>query len=502
MLRTSKIRITDQEFKEFAIEKVYLTRHFENMLLILLEQDYKQEIGDRKLISNPYVMRAVIRDTKGGQYADKVSYIKDKYQDHGLMQDLIKVGKQLKKDNLVMTMRKVRKDFKSFYTKVKNGDNSANPPKPKKLSKMNSYTLLIDNDKGMSLAYLKKGQNKLGITLDHDEGRKYLYIDHQAVRDIVGDLDNIQSVNLQYSNGELYLLITYHQEVETNNDRPHKLAGLDIGVDNLAAIYIEDGASPSLIVDGKKYKTYNSKFNRQIAQISNSIDTCKLESRKNYLRKYKSYLFEKRNRFFYDQFHKVSKRLLEYLDQHDVTELVISDNLNHLKNNGNCKLQKKTKQNFIQIPFGKLLDYLKYKAKEYGIKVTVVNEAYTSKSNSFTNEMHKVKSLQQKIDSLKAQQKQIESDIKYQQCQCLIDAYQDLLDKYNYQGKRVKRGLYLDYINDLAMHSDINGARNIAKLSSNYQKKDCNNLKKLCNPIKVENDYQFCQLLKQDKQAA
>ncbi|MBM7557912.1 hypothetical protein JOC47_002780, partial [Halanaerobacter jeridensis] len=112
MLRTSKILIKDQDFKEFAIDKVYLTRHFENMLLILLEQDYKQEIGDRKLISNPYVMRAVIRDTKGGKHAEKVAYMKEKYKGHDLMQDLIEVGKQLKKDNLVMTIRKVRGNFK------------------------------------------------------------------------------------------------------------------------------------------------------------------------------------------------------------------------------------------------------------------------------------------------------------------------------------------------------------------------------------------------------
>ncbi|GAB6137267.1 hypothetical protein [Halanaerobaculum tunisiense] len=54
----------------------------------------------------------------------------------------------------------------------------------------------------------------------------------------------------------------------------------------------------------------------------------------------------------------------------------------------------------------------------------------------------------------------------------------------------------VDQEQELAINSDINGARNIAKLSSNYQKKKCNNLKKLCNPIKVENDYKFIRLLK------
>ncbi|MGM0370869.1 MAG: transposase [Bacillota bacterium] len=497
MLRTSKILIKDQDFKEFAIDKVYLTRHFENMLLILLEQDYKQEIGDRKLISNPYVMRAVIRDTKGGKYAEKVAYMKEKYKDHDLMQDLIEVGKQLKKDNLVMTIRKVRGNFKSFYTKNKSDDKKAKPPKPKSLSSLNHYTLLIDNDKGLGLSYLKKGKDKLGITLDHDRGRQYIRVNQQNLKQLVdGDLDNIQSINLQYSNGELYLLVTYHHNKKVQNNNPHKIAGLDIGINNLAAIYIEDKDSPSLIVDGKKFKNYNSQFNRQIAKLSNAMDTLESKARKKYLRIYINYLFEKRNRFFYDQFHKASKRMLEYLDKHNVTELVISYTLNDIKNNGNCNMQKKTKQNFIQIPFIKLLEYLEYKAQDFGIEVTVVDEGCTSKSNSFTKEVYKAKSLQKKIKDLKHQQDKTESDIEYQEYQRLIDACKKLLKNYNYSGERVKRGLYVDDSNDLAINSDINGARNILKLSPNYQEQKCTNLSKLCNPIKVNSDYEFAKLLK------
>ncbi|GAB6100029.1 RNA-guided endonuclease TnpB family protein [Halanaerocella petrolearia] len=503
MLRTSKILIKDKKFKNFAIEKAYLTRHFENILLILLEQDYKQGIGDRKLIANPYVMRAVICDTKGGSYADKVSYIKDKYKNHQLMQDLINTGTKLKKDNLVMTIKKVKKDFNSFYSKRKNGDSQANPPKPKKLSKMSHYTLLIDNNKGLGLSYLKKGQDRLGITLDHDRGRQYIKINSNKVKQLVdGDIDNIQNISLHYSNGELYLLITYHHQVNKccNKDKPHKIAGLDVGVNNLASIYIKDKDSPSLIVDGKKYKTYNANFNRFTAKLNNTIDTLKNKNNVNkdkidYLKQYRSYLFEKRNNFFYDQFHKISKRILEYLDKHNVTELVISKNLSKLKNNGECKLLKKTKQNFIQIPFIKLLEYLEYKAKDFGIKVTIVDESYTSKSNCQTDDIHKVHNLLDKIKKLKEKLKETKGH-QYYRIKSLINAYQEILKYYFFQGRRIKRGLYIDDINNLVYNSDLNGARNIIKLSPNYQKKNCNDLKKLCNPIKVENDYQFSKLLK------
>jgi len=477
MIRTSKIRVIDSKFKRYAIEKVYLTRHFENILLILLEQDFKQEIGDFKLISNASIMRAVIRDTKGGSYADEVSYIKEKYKNNQLMQDLIKVGSRLKKDNLVMTIKKINSEYKGFFTKIKKGNTTAKPPKPKKLSKLNHYTLLIDNNKGMSIKHLKKGKNKLGITLDHDKGMQYLYIDYKAVTKLVeGELNNIQSINLNYSNKELYLLITYHKELDSTKSKPLKIAGLDIGINNLASIYIDDEESTSLIIDGEIYKHYNSKFNRFIGKLSNTIDTEDNKNRIKYLKRFKSYIFEKRNRYYFDQFHKVSKRILEYLSKCNVTELVISENLTKLKNNGKCKLNKKTKQKFIQIPFGRLLKNLQYKSKEYGITITVVDEAYTSKSNSLADDIFKAHSILNSNDSITNAKKK--------------------LKVMNFQGKRVKRGLYYDELNGKIYNSDLNGAYNILKLSDNYKNEVNKNYKKLCNPIKVRTDYELCKIIK------
>ena len=41
-------------------------------------------------------------------------------------------------------------------------------------------------------------------------------------------------------------------------------------------------------------------------------------------------------------------------------------------------LGKKNNQNFVQIPFFKLIEQLKYKAKLVGIKVIINEESYTS----------------------------------------------------------------------------------------------------------------------------
>lgn len=91
----------------------------------------------------------------------------------------------------------------------------------------------------------------------------------------------------------------------------------------------------------------------------------------------------------------MAKRVVEYLHLHGITDLFISKNLAELKNNGECNLNKSTKQNFIQIPFIKLLQNIEYKAQEYGINVHYIDEKYTSKASCISDD---VKSIQDNPD--------------------------------------------------------------------------------------------------------
>ncbi|MFP3206896.1 MAG: IS200/IS605 family accessory protein TnpB-related protein, partial [Hydrogenobaculum sp.] len=244
--------------------------------------------------------------------------------------------------------------------------------------------------------------------------------------------------------------------------------------------FIDDKSTPSLIVDGKPFKDYNSKFNRLVAKLNESkskevVEWAVSKSGNKYPAKYTekgrkigkfiSFLYSKRNRFFHDQFHKMAKRVVEYLNLHGVSELFISKNLAELKNNGQCELNKAVKQSFIQIPFVKLLKYIEYKAQEYGINVHYINEKYTSKASCISDD---VKSIQESSD---------------------------LTNVFN--GKRVKRGLFLDTVINKVFNADLNGAVNHIKVAvgkSFEWLKD--KLFKLCNPIKIKGDYEFCRLLK------
>lgn len=504
MIRTVKVKCRDEKYKSYVKDKVFKTRHWENMYLILLLLDYKQDIGDFKHLTNYEIMRAVLRDNEGGEKdSDRVAYIKEKYKDHQLMQDLIRGSQDLKIHNLVMHMKKVKGEYKGFFTKVKRGE-KANAPKPKKLAKTTHYTLKLDKHKAISFTKFKQGKDELGINLDNKT--RYIHFPVEVFTKLIkDDLSNFACLDIQFSNNEIYFLITYELDDIEIKPRTPKLAGLDLGVNNLASIFTDDKNSKSLIIDGTKFKTYNANFNRFIAKLNCEIEETTDKNHKRYLIKYRRFLYEKRNRFFFDQFHKISKRILEYLAKHKVTELVISDTLSELKNNGECKQNKKTKQSFIQIPFLKLNKYLKEKAPQYNIKITVINEAYTSKSNSLSDDIYKAHSLLKKIKELnfvdfKEDANDIKDGDRLVEAELLTDAYKILLKKIRLSGKRVKRGLYVDYLNDNILNSDLNGAYNILKLSPNYKKKGGEirqlNLAKFNNPIKVKNDFEFRMLVK------
>lgn len=473
-MKCMKIRIKDNRCKKLFVNKIFKTKHLENILLILLNQDYKMNEGKhRKYLLDGTVMRALITDTKGKKEKQEIiQYMKDYYKDSQLMSNFIAVGRELKIHNVVEQIKDVKKNYNSFYTKLKNGDTEAKPPKPKKLKKCNHITLFCDGYKSHSFA--KK--NRIGININNK--MKYIYVKHQPILDVIGSFDNVKNINLNYSNGYIYLLINYENEPKSLENKSSKVAGLDIGVNNLASIYINDLNTPSLIIDGTPYKNYNAKFNRFMAKLDNETDfwynyvTDEAKKELNeglnilddikYLSKFKSFLYEKRNNYFYSEFHKISKRILEYLYINNVGTLVVSSSLANLKNNGDCEIRKDIKQSFIQIPFMQLVKNLKDKAPKFGINIIDVDESYTSKTSCLSADIREIKKLALNNEKLSTN---------------------------DFKGSRVKRGMFKDNVLNKIINADLNGACNIAKIITKFVGDI--NYSKFCNPIKCKSDHEL-----------
>ena len=113
--------------------------------------------------------------------------------------------------------------------------------------------------------------------------------------------------------------------------------------------------------------------------------------------------------------------IIKYCLTNDIGKLIIG------KNDGwkqNINLGKRNNQNFVQIPFNKLIQQLKYKGELIGIEVETTEESYTSKCSFIDDES---------------------------------------LNKHdNYCGRRIKRGLFRSKLGKI-INADINGALNIIR---------------------------------------
>lgn len=457
-MRALKIRIKDRHIIKYLENKIFLTQHFENMMIILINQDFNQNSGNNfKYLTNGRIMRAVFTGNSGGILKDQVDYIKNYYKNNCLMNDIIFVCKELKIHNIVEQIKNIKKNYKATFTKSIGGDYRANKPSPKPLKSANHITLYMDGYKSITL----KRKNLIGLNLS--DKMVYTHVKHEALLKLVDNLKNIKNINLNYSNGNIYMIINYENSTPStifyNNI---KYAGLDIGIRNIASLYIHDTTTKSLIISGNKYISYNASFNRLISSIYKAINTFQLSNEKhkiNYLKNYERYLYEKRTNFFFTEFHKLSKYILLYLKNSNVTHLVVSKTIAALKNNGKCKMNKNIKQNFMQIPLIKLVDYICLKAPDYSIKVIEIDESYTSKTSCLSGDIIKVKSLSNTS---------ISTDV--------------------FGGRRVKRGLFKDYKYNKLLNADLNASYNICKcgaiLNNTFEDIKAPYFK-LCNPIKL-----------------
>jgi len=493
---TFEIRINNNDDKTYLFNYIYEYKHWQNIITILVTDLFKKENSDYRYFLDYEIVRACISGTEGSiKKQEKIHYIKNKYKDNELYKNLLEVGKNLKNHNLVMVLRRFKKDFNNYFKAIK--DYKANPhkytgmpqmPKPRKMSELMNYSIPLDNANGWSTK-----KNLIGINLDSK--MRYFYIGKIIKEGKVLD-KKIQSVSIKMRNKEIYLSFSYVNEEQILNselsvDKAHNLgsissnsAGIDIGLNNLISLFIDDKESQSIIVDGARYKYYNSKFNRFVAKLNNSISEEVIEyktiikkdktevqipikwtKRGHRLKKYISFLYRKRNDFFETEFHKISKRVVEYLEINGVKQLVLSKNLAQLMNNGECNLRKKTKQNFIQIPFIQLIHYIEQKAIKNGIEVIFIDEAYTSKTSCVNGDVLAVQT------KSKNNQKPTANEFK---------------------GTRAKRGLFKDIVLNKIWNADLNGAVNHIKVAFDSCFKWLKDaLFKLCNPkvIKSANDF-------------
>lgn len=213
--------------------------------------------------------------------------------------------------------------------------------------------------------------------------------------------------------GSYHLCIIYNKEIENAKGRGYSF-GVDLGLNNLMAITSDKVDFRPLLINGRPLKSYNWFWNKNKARLQSEL-------KEKYLSKRITKLTFDRNNKVNDYLHKASRLLINKALENEVTSIVIGYNQGW-KNEIN--IGKKNNQNFVNIPYEKLIDFIHYKAEENGIRVIMVKEEYTSKCSSLDKE--------------------------------------EIRKHETYIGNRVKRGLFKT-LNRLEINADVNGSLNILR---------------------------------------
>lgn len=229
-----------------------------------------------------------------------------------------------------------------------------------------------------------------------EKGRNILEFNNQAVKvkdgfikfpkkmngfTIKTKAESVEQVRVIPKPERIIVEIVYTKEINTTEATDLKyIAGIDIGIDNFAAMSVWNNTTKPIIINGKGLKSYNKYFNKQLAHLKSEAMT------KNNL--YSTHriqrLYQKRNNYMQNFMHQASKKTVDYLVENEVKYLVIGNNK---KWKQNSKLGKRTNQTFVQIPYDKYIKLLTYKAQEQGILVYITDESFTSGTSFLDNEL-------------------------------------------------------------------------------------------------------------------
>ena len=292
---------------------------------------------------------------------------------------------------------KALKDYKKYPSKYK-----GMPEKPKFKNKQNGITFTYQSIK-------IKGQF-IVINKEHK-----VHIPNEVYKE---ELNNFKTISFIPFYNRIKVVIVYETK-ELNKDlNLDEYLSIDLGMNNLCSCVSKDDC---FILNGKPLKSINQYFNKELSKLKSERPLKGDKQDYNYNSFKIKNLSLKRELKITDMLHKASKYLVNYCVKHKIGTIVFGRNKDW---KDSIQLGKRTNQNFVSIPFYKLLKMLEYKCKMIGINLVTQEESYTSK------------------------------------CDAL--AFEEVKHHDKYKGSRIKRGLFLSSLGKV-LNADINGALNILR---------------------------------------
>ena len=340
-------------------------------------------------------------------------------------------------------IKKLHKDYSSFFALLKkkqNKDYDKQIDTPKFKRKDARKELIYTKSKTSSSFIFKDGWIYITVSEDLHKGRLKLCKVPEYLKD--KDFDSeIKYIEIVPKLDYYELHITYKVELETPNKLNSNWCSIDLGLNNLCTV--TSNVHTPYLINGRAIKSINQKFNKKIAKLK----ALTKKSQNKFSSKELNRLFSKRGTKLNNEIHKISDFIVKSVLEKKIDYVVIGYNKEWKQN---INIGKRNNQNFVQIPFAKILNHLTYKLQLHGIEVHLQEESYTSKCSYFDNE-----------------------EIKKHE---------------TYKGNRNKRGLFITS-EGIIINADVNGSLNIHRKfiskAANDVPKEPVGMGLVMNPIKI-----------------
>ena len=343
-----------------------------------------------------------------------LNYIEEDKQFTSLFHNIICKFARLKEFSLSAKIvqgivNKLKSNWNSYWAllnlaKNKQYDKPINIPKYKKQYNLVEYNNQVLSKKKLKLGFIGTDKMKQGFKLSKKQ------------KDL-----NCKCFRIFYKNNNFICELIYEKEINDQAGSTGKVASIDLGLENLFTVafnYNKKGIS----FKGTKLKSINKYFNKEKAKLQSLLP------KNEYCSKRILHLFYKREEQLRNVIGFYSNRLMDLFVKEKISTLVIGHNKNW---KDKINIGKVNNQNFVSIPFSKIIDIIKYKAEDFGIKCIEQEESYTSKASFLDND---------NIPTFN------ENENK----------------KHTFSGKRITRNLYQTQNNQI-IDADLNGALNIMK---------------------------------------
>ena len=286
--------------------------------------------------------------------------------------------------------------FRALKSYKKDKSKFKSNPKPPKYKDKNGYFVTVFTNQSFRI---KEGK---------------IHFSKGTIQPITTKTSTIRQVRLVPSTACFIVEVVYEKDVQVTEKVAGSVAAIDLGLNNFVTFLDNQGNQP-FIINGKGIKSYNQNFNKRKAKLQSMLPKNVYSSRQ------LLQLNFKRNMFMQNFLHQASAIVIKELISRKIETLIIGYNEDWKQN---INLGKRTNQQFVQIPYKTFVDKLMYKCEDFGIKVILTEESYTSK-----------------IDHL---------------------AGEEMQKHKKYKGNRIHRGLFLSSTG-IVINADVNGAIGIMR---------------------------------------